>query len=97
MIYQKYCLDCHGENLDDGEFGGAPLKGSWFRNNWGNGSLAPLFAFTKTKMPPNRPGGLEDEAYADVLAYILSRNGYQPGKEELPMKADAQQKMTLKR
>src|SRR5258708_35898062 len=26
-IYQRNCQDCHGSTLDNGEFGGAPLKG----------------------------------------------------------------------
>ena len=25
--YAHNCLDCHGSNLDNGEFGGPPLKG----------------------------------------------------------------------
>ncbi|HZQ40621.1 MAG TPA: hypothetical protein VFA87_07500, partial [Rhizomicrobium sp.] len=25
--YKTSCIDCHGAHLDDGEFGGPPLKG----------------------------------------------------------------------
>ncbi len=96
-IYMKNCQDCHGGNLDDGEFGGAPLKGSWFRNHWGAGSVAALYAFTKTKMPPDRPGRLEDDVYADVVAFLLSQNGYAAGDKELPVAPEAQQQMSLKR
>src|SRR5437870_4584424 len=32
--YQRNCQDCHGTTLDNGEFGGAPLKGSYFRRRF---------------------------------------------------------------
>jgi mono/diheme cytochrome c family protein len=95
--YQQNCMDCHGSSLDNGEFGGAPLKGAYFRNKWGNGSVANLYAFTKAKMPPDRPGTFSDKVYADLVAFILQANGYEPGGRELPADATAQQSMTLKR
>jgi mono/diheme cytochrome c family protein len=95
--YQQNCMDCHGSSLDNGEFGGAPLKGAYFRNKWGNGSVANLYAFTKAKMPPDRPGTFSDKVYADLVAYILQANGYEPGGRELPVDPAAQQSMSLKR
>ncbi len=94
--YRKNCQDCHGANLDDGEFGGAPLKGSYFRQHWGGGSVTALFAYTKTKMPPDRPGRLSDQTYADIVAFFLSANGFKPGDKELPASAQDQQQMSLK-
>lgn len=82
--YDHYCLACHGPHLDDGDFGGPPLRGSYFRSHWGAGDVATLFAYTKSVMPPDNPGGLSDATYADVLAYILQVNGYQAGASELP-------------
>ena len=95
--YQHNCQDCHGGNLDDGEFGGPPLKGSWFAQHWGAGSAASLVGYMKLKMPPDRPGQLSAQTYADVAAYILSRNGYAPGKSELPADDAGQQAMSLKK
>ena len=69
-------------NLDDGDFGGAPLRGSWFRDHWGSGSVATLFSYVQTQMPPDNPGGLNDTTYADILAFILQRNGYKAGDAE---------------
>ena len=37
--YNQNCQDCHGTTLDNGEFGGAPLKGSYFRQHWGAGDV----------------------------------------------------------
>lgn len=95
--YEHNCKDCHGSTLDNGEFGGAPLRGSYFRNRWGSGSLANLYAYTKNKMPPDRPGVLSDKVYTELVAYILQANGYEPGGKELPADPTAQQSMSLKR
>jgi S-disulfanyl-L-cysteine oxidoreductase SoxD len=82
--YASSCMDCHGANLDDGEFGGAPLKGSAFRAKWLGGSVGSLFAYSQAAMPPDRAGRLPAETYADIVAYILSRNNISSGSEELP-------------
>jgi mono/diheme cytochrome c family protein len=96
-IYQKNCQDCHGSTLDNGEFGGAPLKGSYFRQHWGSGDVSALFGYVNTLMPPDRPGRLSPQSYADLTAFLLSNNGYAPGAEELTADQDAQRKMTLKK
>jgi mono/diheme cytochrome c family protein len=95
--YAHNCLDCHGSNLDNGEFGGPPLKGLSFARHWDATNVAALFSFMKAKMPPDRPGQLNDETYADVIAYILGENGYKPDDKELPADPNAQQAMSLKR
>ena len=95
--YRRACQDCHGFNLNDGEFGGAPLNGQYFARHWGNGSAAALYGFLSAKMPPDRPGKLNPGTYADLVAFLLSKNGYVPGPTELPPDQDAQQHMTMKR
>jgi hypothetical protein len=47
-------------------------------------------------MPPDRPGGLTDQNYADLIAYILSNNGYMPGDKELPADPNVLQNMGIK-
>ena len=96
-IYQKNCQDCHGSTLDNGEFGGAPLKGSYFRQHWGSGDVSALFGFVNTLMPPDRPGQLTAQSYVDVTAFLLSNNGYAAGNEELTADQDVQRKMTMKK
>jgi mono/diheme cytochrome c family protein len=95
--YAHSCLDCHGSRLDNGEFGGPPLKGSSFARHWDAANVAALFSFMKAKMPPDRPGQLNDETYADLIAYILGENGFAPGDKELPPDVNVQQAMSLKR
>ncbi|HET7886984.1 MAG TPA: c-type cytochrome, partial [Bradyrhizobium sp.] len=57
-IYAERCVQCHGDKLDNGEFGGAALNGSGFKKHWNGGSVAALVAFMRAKMPPDRPGSL---------------------------------------
>ena len=42
-------------------------------------------------------GRLSPQTYADVAAYLLSRNGYAPGAVELPVDDAGQQAMSLKK
>ena len=95
--YTHNCQDCHGSTLDNGEFGGPPLKGGYFRNHWGAGSVADLTGYAKALMPPDRPGRLSEQTYTDLVAFLLSSNGYEPGGTELPSDTAAQQKMSLKK
>jgi mono/diheme cytochrome c family protein len=97
LAYAHNCLDCHGSNLDNGEFGGPPLKGTTFGRHWNGGSVAALFSFIRAKMPPDRPGQLNEETYADITAFILDRNGYPPGNKELSADVNAQQAMSMAR
>jgi mono/diheme cytochrome c family protein len=95
--YAHDCLDCHGSRLDNGEFGGPPLKGLSFARHWDAANVAALFSFMKAKMPPDRPGQLNDETYADLIAFILGENGFKPGAKELPPDVNVQQTMSLKK
>jgi hypothetical protein len=48
-------------------------------------------------MPPDRPGQLSPQSYADLTAFLLSNNGYAPGAEELTPDEGTQRTMTLKK
>jgi mono/diheme cytochrome c family protein len=95
--YEHSCQVCHGSSLDNGDFGGAPLRGSWFKDHWGASNAGALFSYMKTAMPPDNPGGLNDTVYADILAFILRENGYPPSGQDLPSDLKALQSMTLAR
>ena len=96
-IYADRCVQCHGDTLDNGEFGGAPLNGSYFKKHWAGGSVAALVAYMKAKMPPDRPGSLTDQSYAELAAFLLDANDYPKGDKELPPDTPSQQKLSLKR
>lgn len=94
--YVAACAQCHGMNLDDGQFA-VPLKGPAFRNHWGGGGLDGPFNVMTTKMPPSNPGELPVETYADLLAFILSKNGVPSGDSELPADATELEQMAAPR
>ena len=86
-VYVEQCASCHGEYLDDGQFG-PPLKGVDFRAKWSRPADA-LFSYMSTTMPPAKPGTLGDASYAQLVAFILQENGSQPGEQELPADPDS--------
>lgn len=92
--YPQGCASCHGQNLDDGEFG-PPLKGVEFRQRWGARSAETLFTYMTTRMPPATPGALGDGRYAELLAFILEQNGVAPGTRQLPSDPAALAPMVL--
>lgn len=82
--FERDCEDCHGDDLRGGLIGGPPLRGLAFEQKFANGAPASaMFGFMSALMPPNAPGRYTPEVYADLMAYILQENGFQPG-EELP-------------
>jgi len=51
----------------------------------------------QSAMPPDNPGGLSDTAYSDILAFILQRNGYEAGAQDIPTDLRRLEEMTLER
>lgn len=78
--YESQCEECHGDDLRGGLIGGAPLRGVSFEQKFADGSPASgLFVYMSTLMPPNAPGRFSPSVYADLMAYILKRNGFRAG------------------
>ncbi len=87
--YRKECSDCHGDDLKGGMNGGAPLRGLAFEEKYaGDTAASNLYLYMSTLMPPNSPGRFSPAIYADLMAYVLKRNGFRPG-AELPSDLDA--------
>ena len=85
--YAQYCASCHGASLDDGPFA-PPLRGAVFRETWLPRSVEALFTLTAATMPEDRPGALDDETYAQLVALILQENGVEASGEALPADPD---------
>ena len=78
--YLRACEGCHGENLKGGINGGAPLRGMSFGQKYFDGAPASwMYEFMSTLMPPNSPGRYSPNTYADLMAYVLKRNGFRAG------------------
>jgi mono/diheme cytochrome c family protein len=81
--YDASCASCHSEDLSGGE--ARPLIGTRFWEAWGEDSLGSLLGLINTTMPRTGPGSLSRQAYLDIVAYILQKNDYPPGADELTM------------
>lgn len=81
-LYEESCATCHGRGLRGSETG-PPIVGAGFVLAWEGRTLAALLEYISAEMPPESGSGLSDADYADVTAYILRRNGYPQGDEEL--------------
>ena len=79
VAYETRCVRCH-EGL---EADGPGLMEKAFLDRWREDTLEPLFTFMRTTMPGNTPGSLDDQVYADVLAFLLETNGLPAGQDEL--------------
>ena len=80
--YDAHCAECHGEGLGGGEM--APgLTGVAFRFRWRGLKVADIYDSVQSTMPPEEPATLGDQAYIDVVAFLLSANGYPTGDREL--------------
>ena len=80
-IYSSSCSSCHREGLPDRA---APAAdGGRFMESWSEDTVKSLFTLIKTTMPRSAPASLSDAAYTDIVAYILERNAFPAGSEEL--------------
>lgn len=81
-VYQTSCANCHGDDLG-GRNDAAQLAGSLFAGSWGNRTTADLIGFLRAAMPPGNAGGLSQEAYVNVAAFILDSNGGRAGNQPM--------------
>lgn len=73
-VYNSVCASCHTTSFHTDE---------QFRFNWFGRTVFDLFKTLKTTMPEDNPGGLSDDDYARVIAYILKLNGFHAGTDSL--------------
>ena len=76
-VYEQACARCHQSNLQ-GSFEAPQLAGESFLRFWGDLSPRDLYERTSSSMPPDEDP-LADEAYVDVVAYLLQANGAPAG------------------
>ncbi len=81
-VYEQNCSACHGANFEGS--GDAPaLAGGTFMLKWRPKMVSELFGEILQTMPPTNPGSLGEAAALNATAYILQRNGAQPGQQAL--------------
>ncbi len=79
--YEQHCADCHLMTLR-GSGHGPELAGPNFRRSWGARTSTDLFQQIKATMPPANPA-LGEQAYIDIVAYIVQANDIEIGAVEL--------------
>jgi cytochrome c5 len=80
-VYDTACAGCHRADL--GGNTGPALRDDRFARQFAGKDLKTLFTRIATTMPRNAPASLGDNAYLDVVAYMLRENGFPSGSREL--------------
>lgn len=83
--FVQVCEQCH--RMRD-------FRSAQFHERWAGQSVGDLLQFMQYTMPPENPGALSTDRYADVLAFFLAANDYPAGEEEIP--ADAASVMDMR-
>ena len=85
-LFQRNCLSCHTPQFHSDE---------QFRMNWLGRTVYDLFKLLKTTMPEDNIGGMSDDDYTRVIAYILKLNGFPAGADSLSADSLAQKRIRI--
>jgi cytochrome c len=88
IVYTETCIACHGQDLG-GNSNSPGLIGMGFMFLWEGRTLGAFLGKIRAEMPTDRPGQLPAQDYLDVVAYILKKNAFPEGGEELPSSSEA--------
>ncbi len=82
--YERLCARCHGSDLGGNEPAEVPpLEGVSFVRQWSDGPVLALLDKISNTMPADMPRTIERQIVADIASYLLERNGYPAGANEL--------------
>ena len=73
-VYQSTCASCHEQSK---------FIGQSFVETWNDRRVYDVYALVRGTMPLDNPGGLKDQEYLDVIAYLLQANHAPPGSDSL--------------
>ena len=73
-LYLGNCASCHLPNLS-GRNEAHPLTGGNFINTWRGRTVNQLTRYMQQTMPPGNAGGLGEEGYLAISAFLLEANG----------------------
>ncbi|HEY2853878.1 MAG TPA: c-type cytochrome [Gemmatimonadaceae bacterium] len=73
-VFNQVCAMCHARTQ---------FIGQTFIDNWNDHRVADFFTLIQGTMPLNSPGGLKDDQYLAVVAYLLKENHAGMGKDSL--------------
>ena len=93
-VYATECARCHGDVLE-GVDDSPPLVGQAFLKKWRHKSVARLVDLTRRTMPSDGPGDLTRQQCTDMIAYILSVNGFPAGTVDLASEVEPQREIMI--
>jgi alcohol dehydrogenase (cytochrome c) len=72
-VYSQACIGCHGPKLEGSPF--APtLVGETFMSHWRGKTQAEFLTQMRNTMPPKGAGVVKQEAYPDLMAFLVKVN-----------------------
>jgi S-disulfanyl-L-cysteine oxidoreductase SoxD len=93
--YQAKCATCHGADLHSTEPEAPDLTEGAFKFGWNGKTIANRYEQIRSTMPYGNAGGLDDQTYIDIVAYILAFNGIPSGKQKLEPDLPALEKIVI--
>lgn len=91
LAFSQHCASCHGADLRGGE--GKALAGDRFWADWKETTVDYLLGQISRNMPRSEDGSLAGtlppDVYADIVAHILSVNGFPAGARDLTAASSA--------
>jgi mono/diheme cytochrome c family protein len=87
-FYSSACAACHGLRLNGAGQPDQPpspaIARAGFLRKWSGQTVAALFAYVRTKMPPDNPGAFGDQDSIDAVAHMFAVSDIPAGDKELP-------------
>jgi len=87
-LHSGACATCHGLRLNGAGQPDMPpspaIARATFLRKWAGQTVAALFVYVRTKMPPDNPGTLTDQQSIDAVAHMFAVSNMPAGDKELP-------------
>lgn len=74
QLYDETCGTCHQPDQ---------LIGQGFVESWNDRRVWDFYALVRSTMPLDNPGGMKDQEYLEVVAYLLQANHAPAGRDSL--------------
>jgi cytochrome c len=81
-LYTEQCSACHGDALEGKN--GPALAAASFKADFDGLMVADLFEYVQKSMPRGNAGTLSREQTRDLVAFLLTSNGFPAGTRDLP-------------
>jgi cytochrome c5 len=71
-VYEATCANCHQPDQ---------FIGPRFADAWNDRRVGDFYSLVRSTMPVDNPGGMKEQEYIDVMAYLLKANHATPGSD----------------